>query len=223
MFSLPDSEELNKSFRREQEEWLKECGKAEVFIVGGGITALTAGLFLQEENVNTLVVNEAAQVGGRFLWQQGPVPVVNPAVELLAELEFVPELTAPYWIQRTELISFLVNQYFSAGGELLPGVNLEKFRSKNRVFEIDLLFNNQPLIYSGEDLIVTTAYTESVRFSEEGESSPESMVLNTERREAGWVQAGYQALVDTSGTEDLSLVNGCLLSGRKAGELILAE
>lgn len=224
MFSLPDSEQLNKIYQKQQQEWLEACRSAEIIVLGSGIAALTAGLFLELEGQNTLVVAEAENPGGRFTWQPGPVPIVEPAGELLEEVEFTGEVSAPLWVHRTELLAFFVHRYFSAGGEMLSGAKVEKFRCLGDEFELDLMFNSQPLILSASEFIVTTSFTETENNGTTGDTSgPERMVVNTKRREEGPLQAGYQALPEIDEETELPLVNGALLSGRKAAEIILAD
>jgi len=205
-------------------QWLGECLDCDLLIVGAGVTGLVAGLELQENNRDVLLITGADQPGGRLVWENGPVEILSPADELLGELGFPVDSNPPLWVDRLELLAYLVNRFYELGGLILNSALIEKyFCNKDNCFEVELLLAGQPLIATAPELIVTAPGEGKNQNSSSCPEILEKMVYNTRRSEKGFVEAGLKAYHPGRRSRFCSLVNGFVLSGRKAARLCRAE
>ncbi len=224
MFSIPDREELGRQRDEEYARWLSRRRGATALILGGGPAGLAAGVVLQQNDVSSLIVEEAEQLGGRLTWESGPLPVFSPAHELLAEFGLEVSQTPPLWLDRLQLFDLLVHAYFEAGGRALTGGTIQHPPRSNpdeEGFLLDLYLGDRTEVIEAEEVIVTLPLAPPGRAPRDSESVLEQMVLATGRRQDDWIQAGFQALPSELRDRSEPYLNGCLLSGRKAAEVIL--
>ncbi|MFB6344856.1 MAG: NAD(P)-binding protein [bacterium] len=224
MFDLPPQDELSSEIGQQRESWLSDCREREYLIVGGGITSLTAGIYLQQERCSTLVITEADHLGGRLTWDYGPVPIYSPASELLEKLEFPIESEPPLWLDRNLLLSFLVSRLYNEGGTVLTGGYFDsKPVKRDQQFEVEFTLADRPEVFHGEELITTLGKFDHENRVEESETRLGKLVLNTIRRRDQTIQAGVQALPASERGSGVPLESALLLSGRKAAEIVLDE
>ena len=224
MFKTPPLTELYETYRKKRLEWLTSCSRTNLFILGGSISGLVAGFFLEKAGIETVILSEDEQPGGQFIWKRGPVPIIHPAENILREVGYESAAGSPLWVQRTEILAFCTARYFAAGGLFLGGIKLENIIDKPPGFELSLTLNEEPLVITAEDGIVTAPAFQPIELSDDLPGvAHELMVQNTGRRPEGWVKAGNQVLTGYSAAEELLLINGHLLSGRKAAEIGLAR
>ncbi|GEM_PF-4784506 len=218
-----ESEDLTAEESERLGAWLDQISTADVYLLGAGVAALTAGFFLQKQGVQTVILTESDTPGGRLAWKSGPVSISYPALELLAESGYQVQADNSLWLPRLKLVTHLTNIYFQAGGELLSGIIFEKISSSVDRMRLELLFDRRSLFFESVDAIITEPVAAPEELRGPAENLSEKMVLNTGRRSEGWIQAGRQALTVLDSPTDQDLVNGCLLSGRKAAEVALAS
>lgn len=205
-------------------QWLEECLDCEVMVLGGGVTALVAGIELQDRGQNVLLLTEADQPGGRLVWENGPVEILSPADELLEELGFPIDSNLPLWVDRLELLGYLVNRFYELGGLIINSAVIENyFQSGQDGFEVEMLLNDRPLIASSPELIVTTGRDRAAGEDSYCPGILEKIVHNTRRTGDGFVAAGLNAHSPGRRGRFCPLVNGFILSGRKAARLSLAD
>ncbi len=222
IFNNPPAETVYQTYREKLTGWYDNCCQTNVAILGADISALLAGIFLEDAGLQTVVLTESEQPGDRFILKQGPVPIIHPAEQILHEIDFKTALEAPFWVQRTELLAFCTEKYFAAGGSFLPGVTVERITGQPAGHELQLRLDEQPLVITAEKTLVTTPVAQVEILTEKEGSVHQYMVLNTGLRSEGWIQAGYQAVDRYSTSEELLLVNGAILSGRKAAEVVVS-
>lgn len=222
MFTRPPVSERSRDRDRERHAWLEEARESDVVIVGGGLSALVAGILLGQEDRQSLIVEEAEQLGGRLLWENGPATVLSPADEILDELGFSLPSESPSWPDRIQLISFLAHEFFEEGGRVLPGVSVQAPPVETgESFQLELYFWERHEVFTSPEIIVTLPLTQPARPPRPGDNPLEEMVLATGRRQDNWIQAGFQALNPETRDEPEPFENACILSGRKAAEVIL--
>ncbi len=203
--------------------WFDRLSSADVYILGSGVSALVAGYFLQQQGVHTVVLTEADTPGGRLVWKSGPVPIFFPTLSLLADTGYSISEENYAWINRLELVIHLTNAFFQVGGELLSGIIFEKITPASGQMQLELLHDRRSLVFDAVDSVITEPLSPPEELGGEADNVSEKMVLNTGRRSEGWIQAGHQAHQNLDSAADPTLVNGCLLSGRKASEIVLTE
>jgi hypothetical protein len=224
MFRFPESSDEREQQIKQYHSWLVDNKQTDVVILGGGPAALCCGLELLEENFRVLMIDESENPGGRLTWQHGPVEIISPADELLAELGFPISENPPLWLDRLQLLSFLCYRFFHRGGRMLSGVYIESApRVEEDNVEIHLLVDDRPFIVTAKDAVVTLPDFNPPVSNDDYQQQMKQMVLDTRRREEGWIQAGYQALLPASDYEHGPYVNSCLLSGRKAAHLVFEK
>ncbi|MFP4687894.1 MAG: hypothetical protein ACLFN5_07300 [bacterium] len=221
MFKFSGETDVHSRQLKEYHTWLLGMQEMDVVVLGSDPTALACGLELLGEDYSVLLIDEAETPGGRFTWQRGPVEIISPADELLEELGFPIVSNPPLWLDRLDLLSYMCNRFYRQGGKILPGVYIEgPPRQRKDGFEINLLLDNCPLIISAGDVVVTVPKFNPPSPETVCEQQIEDMVLNTGRHGDGWIRAGYQALLPVTDTEYCPMINGCLLSGRKAAHIV---
>lgn len=206
-------------------EWLEKCGDCDVLIEGAGISALCAGIELQESELKVLLVTGADAPGGVLLEGRGPVEILSPADELLEELGYPVETNPPLWIDRLELLAFLTNKFFKLGGEILNSVTFENFsRPGGENFKLDLTLNGRALVVEALQLISTRARKSQELSEITCRQLMEKIVLQTSKTDEGFIKAGFRACSSAGQREHFCpLINAFVLSGRKAVRLLLAD
>lgn len=224
MFDLPPEEELSSEVGERRRTWLDSCRDREYAVIGGGVTGLMAGLYLQRHNYSTVVMTEADHLGGRLTWDYGPVPLFAPADESLHDLGFPLESEAPVWIDRNLLLTFLVTSFYDEGGIVLTGgyFNADPV-SRDDEFRVEFVLSDVSEVFVVSDVISTLGKFDHEERISESETVLEKLVLNTIRRSDGFVQAGVRALREPERSSTPPLESAQVLSGRKAAELVLDE
>lgn len=224
MFDQPEDDELYDRIAAKRRDWLKDARSRDVALVGGGIDALTTGIYLERNNAGSLLVAESEHLGGRLTWKNGPVPIFDPAVNLLEDLDYPLETNPPAWVDRNHFLSFLVERYLDEGGRILRGVYLEEppGRSGDEL-SLTLSFEDFSETLPFDDLVLTLPRFRRESADAEGEDPLEVEVVATGRRSDGIVHAGRLALPEEYAETKLPLESADLLSGRKAAEILLND
>jgi len=221
MFELPDRAELLRQRDEEYAQWMEEVADRATVIIGSDPAGLLAGRVLQRRGKDTLVLEESEQIGGRLLWESGPVPILAPADELLEDLDYPIDSIAPVWLDRIDLLDFLLHGYLKDGGRLLNSVFVERIPDLNQEQELEIVVGERTAVISVGEGILSAPNIE-VDFDQPEASPLEEMVRRTQKIESGWVLCGRQTLTGEERDREYPYINGELLSGRKAVECILA-
>ncbi|MFB6356289.1 MAG: FAD-binding protein [bacterium] len=225
MLDLQERAELSTVDDEHFSEWMKAVRNFDVLIIGADAAGLTAGIVLQWEGINTLVVDEAEQTGGRLLWDVGPVPIVSPVDELIEELGFPVDDNPPLWLDRFEILNCLQNKFIEKGGRVVPGIVVDEFPTLEKsTFKTELSFQQRSEVLEAEDVIVSMPGQPVVHSSEDDAKDPlEEIVLSTLRRNEEWIQAGFQCIEPDKRDMEYPFVNALIMSGWKAGEIVLND
>lgn len=224
MFDFPEEDELYDRMAERRREWFKDARSRDVVLVGGGVEALMAGLYLEKNNTRSLLLAESEHLGERLIRGNGPVPIFPPAVNRLEELDYPLDTNPPVWVDRNYFLSFLVENYLAEGGRILRGVYLEGSpRVTGDEVRLTVNLDETSETFGFDDLVLTLPRFEAETLDEEGEDPLTIEVRNTRRRSDGTVQAGRLVLPDEYAEMGFPLESADLLSGRKAAEIILND
>lgn len=222
MIERPSDEQIYKELTDRRSDWLSYVHDCEVAILGGGVTALFAGSFLEARDCRTVILESSEYLGGSLNWQNGPVPVYAPAHEQLTELDYSVDDKPPVWIDRNDFLSRLIHVYLDRGGFILRRVFVGELPSKrDGIFQVFVEFEDLDMELEFDDLIVSSGEF-SVEGSSTNDTDPmEGEILNTERTDERFVRAGRSTLTQYERESTLPLESAHLLSGRKAAEIVL--
>lgn len=223
MFDLPSHKKLSEQRDDEFPNWLDSLRQSDVGVVGATPAGFVAGIVLCDYGSDVVLMEQSEQLGGRLLWESGPVPILSPADELLQDLGFPIESNPPVWIDRINLLDFLLHRFLETGGRVVPGCYLDSVTRVDGTLELSVRLDERRDTLETENIVVTDPRIEPDNEAETDADSPlESMVLNTIQTSDGWVSAGFHALPDDERDEDYPFVNAECLSGRKAAELVIS-
>lgn len=221
MFERPSRSELSRLRDEQFGEWMDRIRNHDVTIVGSGPAGLTAGIVLQKQGRDVVILDESEQLGGRLFWESGPLPIVSPVDELLEDLGYPVHTDPPIWLDRVEFLDFLLHSFVEEGGAVVPGVYIDSLPEEDRGFEIAVSIQENREVLESEELVLTEPKVNLRDVTDRGDDPMETMVLNTTRVPEGWILAGYQALPENERDEDYPFENAECLSGRKSAELVL--
>jgi ribulose 1,5-bisphosphate synthetase/thiazole synthase len=221
MFDRPSDGELFDRTAERRREWFNQASDREVAIHGAGLDALVAGIFLQEDDIDTFIVTEADYPGGRLTWDNGPVPIFYPANNQLEDLGYPLDGLPPYWIDRNALLSFLVQRYFSRSGVLLTGVRTEGVpRAESDELEWDLILDQQTRSVTVQNFISTKPNSQNEPTDDTIDDPLDYLVRHTDRQSQGVVVCGRAVFSPSERDSSIPLESAYCLSGRKASELV---
>lgn len=217
----PPAEDWGQLVERQRAEWLDPLFDARIALLGGGLASLIAGWFLQREAFETVIMVPAETLGGRLTWSAGPVGVVDPATDVLAELGIEVSEESPAFLDRHRLLHDLAARYHDQGGFVVTDVTeLGTPEATKDDFEISVTWQGQDRVVGFEELVGTVPKAQPGAPSGEPDNPQEHMVLGTGRRQDGWIQAGYQALPARLRQGRDPMESALILSGRKAAEVV---
>lgn len=224
MMDLPSPADVTAEAGRAREDWLQGCGESQLLVLGGGVAAVTAGLVVQESGRSVVLVETARTPRDRFFASDDPLMILSPTDEVLEELGLDVDGTPPVWRNPVSLETALLHRFLEAGGSLVRRAVVDgRPASRGRTFEVKINLGADRRVFAADDLMLTTPCLDPEPAGEPSEHVLHEMVLATRRREDGMIQAGYQALGDRRISPGVPAVNGLVLSGRKAAELVLAS
>ena len=221
MFELPSRSELLRERDQEYARWIQDLENRPIVIFGSDPAGLIAGRVLQRLGKDTLILEESEQIGGRLMWDIGPEPILSPADELLEELDYPIDRVPPVWVDRMDLLDFLLHGYLQNGGRLLNSVYTDRIPDVNQGGELEIVIGERSAVIEVEAGILS-APSIDVEFNEPQDTLLDEMVRRTRFLDTGWVICGRQALTEAERDREFPYINGELLSGRKAVECILA-
>lgn len=222
MIDLPSPREVTSDYDHERDVWLDECADRDVAILGGGMAAVTAGLILQDEGFSVVIVETGRSSRDRFFTEEGPTMIVSPADEILEELGCSPGENPPLWMSPVAVECTLLHRFFDAGGQLVRRAVIDGDpRAKNGAFHVGVNLDSKRRLFEPDELIVTAPLLEPEPPSGRPDDLLHRMVLATQRRTDGMLQAGFQALGNRQIPAGIPVENGLVLSGRKVAEILL--
>lgn len=222
MMDLPSPGEVTGKAAHAREDWLDACSDAQLLVLGGGLTAVTAGLVVQEAGRSVVLVEVGRTPRDRFFSSDGPVMILSPTDEVLEELGCRFDEAPPLWRDPFSLETALLKGFFDAGGRLVRRAVVDGSPARGgRRFEVRVNLGSARRVLESDALIITTPLLDPEPAGESAENLLHEMLLATRRREDGVVQAGYQALGDRRIPSGTPAENGLVLSGRKAAEIVL--
>lgn len=222
MIDLPSPREVTSDFDHERDAWLDECADRDVAVLGGGMAAVTAGLILQEQGFSVVIVETGRSSRDRFFTEEGPAMILSPVDEILEELGCSAGENPPLWMTPLSVECTLLHGFFEAGGQLVRRAVIDGDpRAENGAFHIRVNLGSNRRLFESDELIVTAPLLEPEPPSARPDDLLHRMVLATQRRTDGMLQAGFQALGHHQIPAGIPVENGLVLSGRKVAEILL--
>lgn len=222
MMDLPDPADVSSESSRARADWLDECAEADLLVLGGGVAAVTAGLAAREAGFSSVIVETGRTPEERFFSSSGPVMILSPADETLAELGCDPQGDPPLWRDLCALEVALLDRFFDEGGRLVRRAVIDG-RPQRRDHRFETRVNLRPdrRVFTSREVIVTVPLLDPEPAPARGEHVLHRMLLATRRREDHIVQAGHAAAGGRRIPDGVPAENGLILSGRKAAEIVL--